>query len=129
MKSLVADTNIFLRFILKDIPVQYDETKKLFNDVKRGELELVVPQIVIFEVAFALTTFYRFSREKVMESLRSLIATHYFKIQDRDIFKGAIRIYLDHKISFVDSFLLAYASEKNVGLFTFDKRLKKIKLK
>lgn len=126
MTDLVVDTNIFLRFLLKDISRQYLEAEKLFRRAKAGEITLIVPQIVIFEIAFALGKFYRFPKEEVIDKLKSLVDMEYFLIQDRQIFQGALKIFAGNNISLVDSFLIYFASSKQAKLMTFDEKLNKI---
>lgn len=126
MTNLVVDANIFLRFLLKDIPRQYSEAEKLFRRAKAGEITLIVPQIVIFEIAFALQKFYGFPKEEVVDKLKSLVDMEYFLIQDRQIFQEALKIFAVNNISLVDSFLIYLASSKQAKLITFDEKLTKI---
>lgn len=126
MTDLVIDANIFLRFLLKDISRQYLEAEKLFRRAKAGEITLIVPQIVIFEIAFALEKFYCFPKEEVIDKLKSLVDMEYFLIQDRQIFQGALKIYAVNNISLVDSFLICLASSKQAKLMTFDEKINKI---
>ena len=36
MKELVLDTNIFIRYFIEDIPFQYKESRKIFEDIENG---------------------------------------------------------------------------------------------
>ena len=40
MRSVIPDANIFLRFILNDIPSQVKKTELLFNQAKKSEIEI-----------------------------------------------------------------------------------------
>lgn len=128
MKSLLLDANIFLRFLLNDIPSQYSIAKKLILQAKSGQLEIIVPQIIIFEIAFSLDKYYLFSKSEVVEKVEPLISMQYFKIQDKEIFQRALNIYEDKNLSLVDCFLKAKSEEMGIDIFTFDKNLAKLKL-
>lgn len=126
MKSLILDTNAFLRFLLNDIPGQANEVGKLFIRAKAKEIEITIPQIVIFEIEFALDKYYKFPKGEVINKLGVLLATPYLKIQDADIFQEALTIFKSRNIDFVDCFLVSNAKVKNLSLFTFDEDLKKL---
>lgn len=126
MKSLVFDTNPFLRFFLNDIPEQTEEVNKLFIKAKAKELKIFVPQIVIFEIEFALRKYYKFPKDEVIDKLRIIVTTPYLDIQDIQIFHEAMLLLASKNIDFVDCFLLCSAISKNSKIFTFDEDLKKM---
>jgi len=126
MIRLIADTNIFLRFLLKDNPRQYVQARAVFARVKEKKIELIIPQIVIFEIAFALDKYYGFPKQKIIEGLQTIIAGSDTNIEDHQVFKKALDIYNQRNISFVDCFLDAYSKEHDAEIFTFDKNLKKL---
>lgn len=125
MQQLVLDTNSYLRFLLNDIPEQADKVSQLFVKAKAQDLEIFIPQIVIFEIEFALDKYYKFPKTEVTDKLRVILATPYLKIQDVDIFDEALILFNNKNIDFVDCFLLCAAKSKNSSLFTFDENLSK----
>lgn len=125
MKRIVADANLFLRYLLNDIPAQYKVAKKLFSDAKLNRVEIVVPQVIIFEVLFGLDKYYHFPKLELIEKLESLIGMEYFKIQDREIFQKALDVYKGSNLSLVDCFLIVKAEYDDGEIFTFDKKLGK----
>lgn len=124
--QFVVDANVFLRFLLKDIPNQYTRAEKLFREAKSGKIELIVPQIVIFEVAFALEKYYNFGKKEVIDKLQTIIATVYLRIQDSEIFAQALKLYSVSNLSLTDCFLISNVRTTNAVLFSFDKRLQKL---
>ena len=126
MKQLIVDTNPFLRFLLNDIPYQKKEFEKLLNQAKKSELTLLVPQIVIFEISFALEKYYQFSKEEIIDKLRSIVEAPYLEVADSHIFRNSIKLYSELDLSLVDCFLLAISKQKEVEVFTFDKNLQKL---
>jgi len=126
MKTIVLDTNIFLRVLLKDNPLQVKEIEKVLQKGKKEEAILIIPQIVLFEVAFGLEKFYQLPKETVINNLNSIINIPYFEIQDKSIFIRAIEIFKKENISLADCFIASFAEKKQAELFTFDKKLQKI---
>jgi len=123
MKKLLLDTNVFLRFLLNDIPDQADEAELLFGNARKGICKLYVPQIVIFEIHYALLKYYSFPKKQILEKLTSIVSVESLEIQGRDVFILALRIYESRTISLVDSFLIAYAQLNEAKFFSFDKKL------
>ena len=56
---IFIDTNYFLRFLLKDNEKQFIEVKKLFEKAILGEIDLYTSLIVIFEIYWVLSSFYK----------------------------------------------------------------------
>lgn len=123
MTQLIIDTNPFLRLILNDIPIQADEVERLIKKAKKGSVELLIPQIIVFEIEYALSKYYKFPKNQIIDKLNSIISAPYFSIQDRDIFKGAIKIYQEKNLSLVDCFLITKSQDLGTPIFTFDKKL------
>lgn len=129
MKKFVVDANAFLRLFLNDIPEEADKVEYLFTKAKEDKVTLIVPQIIIFEIAFVLEKYYHFSRLEIIEKLKSVLATPYLKIQNRNIFKKATELFNTQSISLADCFLIFYAEQKYADIFTFDRRIKNLRKK
>lgn len=126
MKRFLIDANAFLRFLLDDIPEEKKAFEALLQKAKHKEVILLVPQIVIFEIDFILEKYYQFSKEAIINKLKSIISTSYIEVQDREYFKRAIELYGQESISFVDCFLLSKAEIEKADVFTFDRKLKNL---
>lgn len=126
-KRYLIDTNVLLRLLLQDIPSQYNQAEKLFLDAKNGKTDLIIPQIVIFEINFALKKFYHLKKEDIIEKLKSLVSTDYVQVESRDTFQQTFILYKKNNVSFVDCFLIAKTQVEEAELFTFDHKLKKLK--
>lgn len=126
MESLILDTNVFLRFLLDDVPSQAKEATKVLIKAKSKRLKIFVPQIIIFEIFFALDKYYKFPKTEVIEKVGTLLATSYLDIEDRTVFQEALEVYKSKNIDFIDCFLICKARKNNSSLFTFDKDLSKL---
>lgn len=126
MKSVVIDTNGFLRILLNDIPKQTEQVKRIILQAKKEQVKIVVPQIILFEIDFILRKYYKFEKKEIIDKLKSLLSASYFVVESRDIFQAALLSYKENNISFVDCFLLSFAREREADIFTFDKNLSKL---
>ena len=126
MKRIIIDTNGFLRLLLDDIPQQADQVESLLKSAKKGEIEIFLPQIVIFEIVFTLEKYYRLYKEEVIDKIESLVSIGYIEIESRKIFLKSIFLYKNNNVSFVDCFLLNKAESEKAEIFTFDKKLRNL---
>ena len=128
MRTIIIDTNSILRFLLDDIPEQNAEVQKLFQQAKKTNLEIIVSEIVIFEINFILEKYYRFRKEEIIEKLGIIVSSNYLNIESRELFISALKLYRKNNISLVDCFLLVKAEIEEAELFTFDDKMKMVKI-
>ena len=125
VKKCILDTNCFLRLFLNDIPEQANQVEEVLEQAKKKKVEIFVPQIILFELHFALEKYYHFPKDEVIDKLKTLVATEYLKVESQEIFSTALTLYTQASTSFVDCFLLAQSQKEKAELFTFDQKLRK----
>jgi len=109
MRKLL-DTNLFIRFLLKDIPSQAQAVKKI---LETGSEELILTDVGLAEIVWVLTSYYQLPKTEVVDKLLNLLALK--KIQaNKDILVRALKSYQSLNIDFIDAYLGAYA--QNQGL-------------
>lgn len=126
MKSVILDTNCFLRLFLDDIPKQADEVEKLIKRAEKGRINIFIPQIILFEINYIFQKYYVFPKQEIVDKLKVILTAPYFTVESKDIFGQAVLLYEKKNISFVDCFLLSKAQSENAELITFDKKLKNL---
>src|SRR3990170_1726880 len=125
MKRIIPDANIFIRYFLNDIASQVTRAEKVFEKAKKKEIELIIPQIVIFEILFILEKYYKFDKAELKEKLKSILSTDYFNIIERSVFLKALEIWSLQNISFPDAFIISFSEVNQADIFSFDKKLNK----
>ncbi|MBI4973067.1 PIN domain-containing protein [Candidatus Roizmanbacteria bacterium] len=125
--KLFVDTNIFLRYLLADHKTQSPTAKKLFTEAKEGKLTLVTHPLVISEIFFMLSSYYRFTKEEIIEKMRIVLLFEGLEIKEKNILFQAISFYEEKNIDFVDAYVAAYCFKSNVNVCSFDKDFDKIK--
>lgn len=121
--STLPDTNVLLRYLLNDIPAQYQESFDFFEKVRTGEIEAELLESVIVEAVYILTKFYKVPRSAAAESLQGILRYKGIVNSDSEQMLAALGMYAGSAFDIVDC-ILAFKSRGRT-LFTFDKKLKK----
>lgn len=126
MTNHLVDANIILRYLLGDVQSQAAIARSHFAEAKAGSVHLFVPLLVFIEIDFALTRYYKFNKQDVIQRLEVLAKTSYVEVEKRGIILHALLLYKEHTVSFVDTIFTAEAVSSGRQLLTFDKRLRKL---
>lgn len=126
MKSVYADTNIFLRFLLNDIPKQADIAHDYFKKAQNKKLRIFVCQIVIFEIDFILGKFLKQPKNEVLEKVKTIVNSPYIDVEDKEYFTQAIELNSKNNVDLVDCFIYSKAMGNNAEVLSFDEDFKKL---
>ncbi len=122
----LPDTNILIRYLVKDNPALFTKAKGFFDKVKNGTEKAIILESVIAECIYVLTKIYKVPRDRASDSLVNLL--HYKGVinEDRKELVLALTIFSDTGLDIVDSILCAKASGSDANLFSFDEELNKV---
>lgn len=120
----LLDTNIIIRFLLKDHPKQFVAAKNL---LKNFEQNLLLTDTAVAEVIWLLTSYYKFSKEETIEKIFTIL--NFPNIEsNKSVLIRSLYYYRNFNIDYIDAYLVAFAEEENLeGIYSFDKGLDKIK--
>lgn len=130
MPTVFVDSNVFLRFLIGDDPIQRKQSASLFNKAKEGDLRLIVGPPVLFEVAWTMRNAYKIINEQVLEFLSAILSFPGLDVIDVDIVADAIELAKSGKNEFADAYI-AVSTKKFAadGVATFNiKHFEKIKV-
>ena len=124
MKKLAwLDTNIILRFLLKDDPQLFQAVEPLFLQAEQGDLEIYIHPIIIAEIIWTLESYYEYSKEKIAEVMIQLVEAKGVVVPDKEVIVGALQDYKEKNVDFIDSYLVQYANKKGpLTVYTLDKK-------
>ncbi len=124
-KSL-PDTNIIVRYLVKDNIALYTKAKDFFDKVRDGSEKAVILESVIAECIYVLTKIYQVPKDKASNSLIDIL--HYKGIanDDQKELIRALTLFLQRGIDIVDCILCAKAVGSGDNLFSFDEELNKL---
>jgi predicted nucleic-acid-binding protein len=115
------DTNVLLRYLLRDDPGQ---AARAGREIERGE-RFLIDAIVLCEVVWVLEAGYGLSRRDVAATLERLLATAQFEIESKDLAIAALDDFRRSTADFSDCLIgrrnRAAGAEETV---TFDRSLK-----
>jgi len=126
MKKYFLDTNVILRFLLKDNEKYYNQAKSYFEKAKKGEIELNLIPEVLFEIDYVLRGVYSLSKNEVVDVLLKLIKSPYLKISSRGMLITTIEKYQLTSVDLFDIYLYYYSLSKEASALSFDKDFSKI---
>ena len=113
MKKIFVDTNLFIRYLIDDIPSQIDKVEYLLDLAEKGEVRLVTGPPVFFEMAWTLKSFYKMSRKRIYECLSSILGLPGLEVTDLDILEEALELFRRTSADFSDAYIAI--SSKKVG--------------
>ncbi|MDO8610658.1 MAG: PIN domain-containing protein [bacterium] len=126
MKKYYIDTNIILRYILKDDLALWDKAKNYFLSAKNQQIKIVLIPEIIIEVEYVLRKKYKQNRNIITRCLYYFIQTSYFDLTNRTILQNALLAYIKTNIDLVDLYLFFIANSNNAEVLSFDKDFKKL---
>ncbi len=123
MKRIFVDTNIFVRYLVNDIPSQIDKVDRLFDLAENGKVRMVTGPPVFFEIAWTLKSFYNMDRKAIHDCLSGILALAGLEIIDLDIVEKALELYKDTSADFSDAYIAALSKKVNAeSVATFNKK-------
>ncbi len=83
------DTNVILRFILADDPIQYELSKRLIRS-RSLEAPAYVSLLVFAEACWVLRSRYGYENAVIAETFRELLAAEELVFEDEDFLEGLL---------------------------------------
>ena len=123
----IVDSNIILRFLTNDVPKKAERCEKLLNRVEEGKEAVEIPLLVIAEIIYVLEKIYKEPKIRVYSLLVPILNLRKVHVPNKKIILKALEIYVKEKIDFTDAWISAYAKEKGIPVYSYDKDFDKIK--
>lgn len=126
MQRVVVDANVFLSTLVHRNDKQRDAAKALLLKAEDGELEVILPQFVVFEIVYVLQSTYRIPASELAPMLRDLIALPGVLVIDECPWKRVLEYWPTSLPSLADAAIAAVAaSNRYDAIATFDRKLGK----
>lgn len=123
--KFVVDASFVLAFLLPDEEIP--EVESLFDKYKSGQVSLVAPPLLLFEVFNSLKT--AFKRHRLNETKICEIAQDFISLKidllSIDHMK-TLDLAIKRDLTFYDASYVVLAAEQNCPLLTLDKKLQKL---
>ncbi len=122
-KMTIIDTNVVLRYLLKDHEEFYKEAEALFDRAFSGKKKLFLLDTVIAEVVYVLSGLYKVKRQEIAQVLKELLKAKGINAVDKEVLFDALETFAKKNLDFVDCLICAYATKYQV--ISFDKKVQK----
>lgn len=126
MQRVVVDANVFLSTLVHRNDEQRDAAKALLMRAEDGELQVILPQFVVFEIVYVLQSTYRIPGSELAPLLRDLIALPGVLVIDECPWQRVLEYWPAPLRSLADAAIVAVAASKRYdAIATFDQKLGK----
>lgn len=118
-----VDTNVLVRHLTGDPPDQAARASAYLA----GADDLLLPDLILAEVAYVLESYYEAPRAQVAETLRAILAFPAVRVADAELLQRAVEVYDVHRLDFADAYLVASAERTGVNLVaSFDRAIERV---
>ena len=123
MEKIFVDSNVFLRFLMKDDPVQSGKAKTLFKRAENKKIGLITGPPVLFEIAWTLKSFYKVDRDTILKYLASIIAADFIEMTDKNLAAEAVTAASSSGEDFAEAYICVSAKKLGAkGVATFNRK-------
>lgn len=95
------DTNILIRMLVQDDPVQVARVEQLVDSLSMA-WPSYISHVTLTELVWVLTSRYRYSRVQIADSLELLLRAIGLKIEQADVIWNVLQAYRESNADFAD---------------------------
>lgn len=126
MKPIILDTNVILRYLLKDNMPLYEQAVLIMSPIKTGAAQAYVLEGVLVECVYVLLKFYAIPRQEITSALTGLINYPGIANPDRERQKQSLDLFRDRNVDIVDALIHVTAKECDWEIASFDRDLTRL---
>ena len=127
MNKYFVDTNIFVRYYLKDDEKLSRASKKIIDGCVAGKYTLVICSTTFLEITWVLRSFYKQPKGKITDFIETILEMRNLTVVDRQLTDTTLSIYKSVNVDITDSYYCALMEQENIDeIFTFDHVFEKI---
>lgn len=124
MRSVVADVNVFVSFFFERSQAQQQNALRLLHAAEEGEIAGVIPQSVVFEVAYVLQSQYGLTPRHAARVVDAVTRFPGMQIVDDCPWRRVLEIWPDPLPGLTDAAIVALATTNRYdAVATFDRKL------
>lgn len=123
MSRSFLDTNVFLRHLLNDDPVQSPAALTLFRAIEQGTISVWTSDLVVAELVFVLSNkrTYHVPREALRDMLLPLLDLPGIKLAGKRLYHRVFALYVSEPIDYIDAYHATLVEQQQGrALYSFD---------
>jgi predicted nucleic-acid-binding protein len=124
-----VDSNIFIRFFTKEKNTKVlKECSFLIDSIKKGKLKATTSHLVIAEVVWTLSSFYKAPKEDVVKVTQIIESLAGLRIEDKFVTGIAHRLFEEHSVKYIDALIASTPKiqSKAMSVVSYDKDFDKL---
>lgn len=121
MTRLWLDTNVLVRFLVREPEDQAQQAAQLMSRAERGEVRLRLTRLVLAETFWVLKSFYGRKPQGVADVLAELVVAPGIEVDNAVDTLRALHFIRQKNVDVVDAFLAVDATSHEERVCTFDK--------
>jgi len=128
MKKTILDTNVFIRFLIKDNLSQYEKAKAVFKRIEEEKEKGLVSILVVNEIVWILENYYEIERENFIPPLIKIFLLKNMEMieMSKKIIIEILKMMKKSQIDFTDYYL--FFMKDRGDIFSFDRDFNKIRV-
>lgn len=99
---LGVDTNVLVRFLVRDDEVQFEKARKLIRREVAAGRRVFVSQLVLLETEWVLRSSYGLPKNQIVDTLSRLLDTTDVRFEEEPVIEEALFIWRDVAADFAD---------------------------
>jgi predicted nucleic-acid-binding protein len=103
-----VDTNVLVRFLVKDDPAQFEKARKLIGRAASSGEPVLVSMLVLLETEWVLRSRYEFPKSQIVGALSALLETSEVTFEDEPGVEAALYTWKDSPADFADCLIGAH---------------------
>lgn len=122
MKEVLLDSNIFIRFLIADVPPHFKQAKEIFQNIESGQERGLVSLLVVNEVIWILENFYELKRDMYIPKFLELLSLGSVRVLEakKDTILSVLEEMPQHSFDFTDVYLFAVKDGRDIASFDKD---------
>jgi len=122
---IAVDTNILIRFFIRDDEKQFTLVNNLFRKAEDEKDSIFISDIVLVEFVWVLKRAYSIPKVKIIDTLNTIGSNNIFTFQNKFRFKKALKEFRGNSGDFAD-YLIGQTGHENraITTYTFDKKMR-----
>jgi predicted nucleic-acid-binding protein len=124
---LGIDTNILVRFLVRDDEAQFEKARRLIGREVAAGRRVFVSQLVLLETEWVLRSRYDLQKTGIIEVVSGLLDANDVQFEDEPAIEEALFVWKDRSVGFADC--LIGARNKRLGCSataTFDEKASRL---
>jgi predicted nucleic-acid-binding protein len=118
---IAIDTNVLVRFLVRDDEAQFARASALFERAQRADDAVFLAELVVCELVWVLQRAYRVAKPAIVGTLNELVRARHIELEAADRVQRAIAAYAAGRGDFADYLIREQARAAGCdGVATFD---------